>query len=132
MKKSANLILPILFLFSCVSKDKQTKEAKQYSIQQFYTSENVGGGVFNSDETKVLTNNNKTGIYNIYEINLADTTTKAVTNSVKESFFINDYVPGTNDFIYSSDKGGNENSHLYLVHPGDSAKDLTPGNNEKA
>ena len=133
MKKSANLILPILFLFSCVSKEQQTKkEPKQYSIQQFYTSENISGGVFNSDETKVLTNNNKTGIYNIYEINLADTTTKAVTNSVKESFFIDDYVPGTNDFIYSSDKGGNENSHLYLVHKGDSAKDLTPGNNEKA
>jgi Dipeptidyl aminopeptidases/acylaminoacyl-peptidases len=133
MKKSANFIFPIIFLISCVSKEQQTKkEAKQYSIQQFYASENVGGGVFNSDETKVLTNNNKTGIYNIYEINLADTITRAVTNSVKESFFINDYVPGTNDFIYSSDKGGNENSHLYLVHQGDSARDLTPGNNEKA
>src|SRR6478672_600656 len=122
----------IILTFSCTSKDETVKkDVKQYSIQQFYKSENVSGGVFNSDETRILVNNNRSGIYNIYEIRLGDTTMTPVTHSGKESFFINDYVPGTNNFIYSSDKGGNENNHLYLVRAGDSARDLTPGVKEK-
>ena len=122
----------IILTFSCTRKDETVKkDVKQYSIQQFYKSENVSGGVFNSDETRILVNNNRSGIYNIYEIRLGDTAMTPVTHSGKESFFINDYVPGTNNFIYSSDKGGNENNHLYLVRAGDSARDLTPGVKEK-
>ncbi|MEP6616429.1 MAG: prolyl oligopeptidase family serine peptidase [Ginsengibacter sp.] len=133
MKMNSNLALLLVFLFSCTSGDKQNKkEITQYTIQQFYKSETISGGVFSADESKVLVNNNKTGIYNIYEINLADTTEKPLTNSARESFFIDDYIPGSDNFIYSSDKGGNENSHLYLHRMNDSAKDLTPGTNEKA
>ena len=121
-----------LIFHSCKNNDTSVKkEVKQYTIEQFYKTKNIGGGVFNKDETKIAVNNNETGIYNVYEINLSDTGMKPITNSAKESFFVNDYVAGTDNIIYSADQGGNENSHMYLLHPGDSAKDLTPGLKEK-
>ncbi|HKJ49681.1 MAG TPA: prolyl oligopeptidase family serine peptidase, partial [Christiangramia sp.] len=71
------------------------------------------------------------GIFNVYEINLADGSRTTVTNSENESFFAVDYVPNTNDILYSADKGGNEISHIYLLKPDGTSKDLTPGENEK-
>lgn len=124
--------IALLFLSACNEKTAVRKEVKEYTIQQFYKTKNINGGFFNKDETKVAVNNNETGIYNVYEINLSDTSMKPVTNSTKESFYINDYVAGTDNLICSADKGGNENTHLYLFHAGDSAKDLTAGQKEKA
>jgi dipeptidyl aminopeptidase/acylaminoacyl peptidase len=50
-----------------------------------------------------------------------------LTHSVKESFYGIDYLPGTNSYLYSSDKGGNENNHIFLQQAGDTAvRDLTP------
>jgi len=100
---------------------------KQYAIEQLYNNLAVGAAGFNTDETKVLVNNNSTGIFNVYELNVADTMMQPLTVSKKESFFAVDYLPGTEKFIYSSDQGGNENTHLYLKTKGDTtAKDITP------
>jgi len=43
-----------------------------------------------------------------------------------------DYIPGSSDFLYGADKGGNENSHIYLQKADGSVTDLTPGEKEKA
>lgn len=128
-----SVLIPAIALFSSCKDNSTTakKEVKEYTIEQFYKTRNISGGYFNKDESKVAVNNNQTGIYNVYEINLSDTSMKAITNSTKESFFVDDYVTGTDNIIYSADKGGNENSHLYLLKAGDSAKGLTPGEKEK-
>jgi dipeptidyl aminopeptidase/acylaminoacyl peptidase len=108
-------------------KDQETRTPKQYSIEQLYNNVSIGAAGFNKEETKILVNNNSSGIFNIYELNVADTQMHALTSSAKESFFAVDYLPGSEKFIYSADQGGNENSHLYLKGKGDStAKDLTP------
>lgn len=49
-----------------------------------------------------------------------------------ESFFVQSYVPASNDFIYTADKGGNEINHLYLQKRGGQTIDLTPEENEKS
>ena len=73
----------------------------------------------------------KVGIFNAYEIDIATGQKNALHQFNKRICFASSYVPGTHNFIYSSDKGGNEISHLYLKR--DSAiKDLTPGEKEKA
>lgn len=134
MRSFSILATAIIFFSSCNDKNDPSprKEVKEYTIEQFYKTKNISGGYFNKNESKIAVNNNESGIYNVYEINLSDTSMKAVTNSVKESFFVNDYVAGTDNIIYSADQGGNENDHLYLLKRGDSAKDLTPGGKEKA
>ena len=73
------------------------------------------GGYFSKDASKLVYSSDKTGVFNIYEVDL--TTKKEIqkTNSEKESYFVQGYSPLTNEIIYSADKGGNENSHLYLI-----------------
>jgi protease II len=132
MQKILLLFAVTAIFLSCKEQAKPPREVKQYAIEQFFQTEGISGGVFNKDESKILINSNRTKIFNIYELNLTDTTTKPITTSAQESFFVNDYVPGTDHFIYNADKGGNENDHLYLQHANGKVTDLTPGQNEKA
>lgn len=125
------MIIPVLLLFTaltaCNNEPSAKKEVKQYSAEQLYNNKSMGGVAFNADESKILVNANMTGIYNLYELNISDTSLKALTFSVKESFYAIDYLPATGKFLYSADRGGDENSHVYLQAPQDtSAKDLTP------
>lgn len=115
------LIIPI-FLYSCKKEPVVTK----YSIEQFYKNKQVFGGKFSEDETRLLYTSNESGIYNLYEVSIADGTKKQLTNSTQESYFAIDYVPGTNKILYSADKGGNEIDHIYLLNEDGTSTDLTP------
>jgi dipeptidyl aminopeptidase/acylaminoacyl peptidase len=131
MKKLLVYFFPVVVLASCnqpATKDAdQTRIPKKYTIEQLYNNLAVTGTDFSADETKVLVHNNRTGIFNVYELNIADSQSIPLTSSKKESFFAVAYLPGSNRFVYSADKGGDENSHLFLMTKGDStAKDLTP------
>jgi Tol biopolymer transport system component len=132
MQKLLFILAATSLLVACKNETKAPREVKQYSIEQFFQTENIGGGSFNKDENKVLVNSNRSKIFNVYELSLADTTMSAKTNSTVESFFALDYVPGTDHFLYAADKGGNENDHIYLQRTDGSVKDLTPGEKEKA
>ncbi len=121
----------IVFLSACGPKEME-KPAMQYSIEQFYKNENIGGGSFSSDGSKLLFHSNKSGIYNLYEVDLASGEQRQVTRSEKESLFSEGYVPGTTDMLYSADQGGNEINHLYLLATDGTTRDLTPGEKEVA
>ena len=124
----------ILLLHSCKSgsEDSAAQLPKIYTIDQFYKTTNVGAVEFNADETAILVHSNKTGIFNGYELPVNGDTAKPLTTSVTESIFMIGYKPGTSDYFYSSDKGGNENDHIYLKEAGKEAVDLTPGEKVKA
>jgi dipeptidyl aminopeptidase/acylaminoacyl peptidase len=124
-------IIPFLALMvlvaSCNNEPEARKDVKQYSAEQLFNNKSIGGGAFSTDESKILVHANTSGIFNLYEISIADTTMKPLTSSTKESFFSVDYLPGTNKYLYTADQGGNENDHIYLQAPGDTiAKDITP------
>lgn len=131
MKKTSILFgaLLIMILSSCKN-EKKKEEARlpeQYDLEDFYNTKSISASGFNNDETKILINNNTTGIYNAYELSLADTTAIALTKSTKESIYTVDYLPGSSKFIYSADEGGNENSHLFLMdRKSNNPKDITP------
>lgn len=128
--KNLFFVAVLLGMMAC-SQDTQRLPA-QYSIDQFYQTTRISGGVFSEDEKKLLVSGNETGIFNAYEITISDSTRKQITFSEEESIFAIDYVPGTTDILYSSDKGGNEISHIYHLPIGGEATDLTPGENENA
>ncbi|GET28568.1 alpha/beta fold hydrolase [Prolixibacter sp. SD074] len=136
MKKTAfhtSILLITFAMFACKQKPAEPQRTvKQYSIDQFYKNKSIFGGQFNADEPKLLICSNESGIYNLYEINLDDGTKQQITDSRVESIFPVDYVPGTDQIIYSADKGGNEISHLYLLSPDSTVVDLTPAEKEKA
>jgi len=126
--KKILIIISLVLLASCSGK----KEVTQYTIDQFYKNVNTGFSAFSPDETKVLVSSNETGIYNVFEINITDGSKRQVTNSTTESLFAVNYVHGTNQILYSADKGGNENNHIYLLNEDGTTVDLTPGDAVKA
>ena len=89
------------------------------------------GGYFSKDAKKLIYSSDKSGIFNIYEVDLETKLEKQITYSKEESFFARGYSPITGEIIYSADIGGNENSHIYIIRDGNSI-DLTPGENTKA
>ncbi len=130
MKNLVYLSLLAMTLPSC--KTEEPRKVAQYSIEQFYANTRFDGGTFSPDETRMLIGSDETGIFNLYEINLADGTKKQLTTSTVESYYPVDYVPGMTAILYNADKGGNEIDHLYLLEDNGKTTDLTPGENEKA
>lgn len=129
MKILASLVCAALLLISC---SRETPvEVPRYSAEQFYDNTRIFGGVFSLDESKLLVSSNESGIYNVYEISVADGSKEQRTFSEKESFFAVTYIDATGEIIYAADKGGDENSHLYLLKEDGSSVDLTPGEKEK-
>lgn len=131
MKKKRVLfgVLLILIISSCEKREasQEARMPEQYKLEDLYNTKSISASAFNKDETKILITDNATGIFNAYELTIADTSTVALTKSTKESIFTDEYLPGSSKFIYSSDQGGNENYHLYLMeNKGNIPKDITP------
>jgi dipeptidyl aminopeptidase/acylaminoacyl peptidase len=129
MKYLAILIV-VIFAVSCSTTEQKIPD--QYTIEQFYQNTRNSGGKFSEDESKLLISSDESGIFNLYEINIAEGSKKQISFSDEESFFAIDYVPGSKHILYSSDKGGNEINHIYLLKEDSTTIDLTPGENEKA
>lgn len=126
MKRIIPIFLMIGFL-GCQQQPEKTLPSQQYSIEQFYKNINIGGGSFSPDESKLLVNSNETGIYNVFEIDIATGKKKQLTFSTKDSYFAQGYFPNDERFIFSYDDGGNENYKVNLMTTEGQTKDLTPG-----
>jgi Tol biopolymer transport system component len=84
MRASIPVFLAIITLVACQDNSKQPAEAKQlaqYTIDQFYKTSHLDGGDFSSDEKKLLLSSDESGIYNVYELDVATGQKKALTHS---------------------------------------------------
>ena len=109
MKKILKFIAALLVINSC---NQEVKEVQKYSIETLMSNNRSSGGYFSKDASKLLYSSDKSGVFNLYEVDLNSLKETQVTNSVEESYFAVAYSPLTNEVIYRADKGGNENSHL--------------------
>jgi dipeptidyl aminopeptidase/acylaminoacyl peptidase len=105
---------------------------KRYTIAQFMDTVRVGGAAFSNDEKTILFHSNKTGIFNVYSVPVTGGLASQLTHSTRESTYLVSAFPGDARFLYSYDKGGNENSHIYVRELDGKERDLTPGNKVKA
>ena len=127
MKSFLKLIIVFFLVISCTD----SQNIQQYSIETLMSNNRSSGGYFSKDADKLIYSSDKSGIFNIYEVDLSTNEETQLTYSKEESFFVRGYSPSTGEVIYSADKGGNENSHIYIIREGNSI-DLTPGENTKA
>ena len=127
MKSFLKLITVFFLVISCTD----SQNIQQYSIETLMSNNRSSGGYFSKDADKLIYSSDKSGIFNIYEVDLSTNEEIQLTYSKEESFFVRGYSPSTGEVIYSADKGGNENSHIYIIREGNSI-DLTPGENTKA
>ena len=140
--RSFGLMLIALLALACTapfasaqtakSRGAAKREAKQYTIEQFMDTTRVSGSSFSPDEKSILFSSNKTGIFNAYTIPVAGGAPQQLTSSTKESTFAVSYFPNDARIIYTYDRGGNENSHLYVLEAGGRERDLTPGEKTRA
>jgi dipeptidyl aminopeptidase/acylaminoacyl peptidase len=105
---------------------------KRYTIEQFMATTSLGGASFSADEKRVLFHSNASGIFNAYTLPVGGGEPTALTKSTTDttlsvSFFLND-----DRMLYTRDKGGDENNHLYVRELNGDEKDLTPGDKLKA
>ncbi len=129
---NTNLLDKALITKATPQMKSDKKPVKQYTIEQFMATTRIGGSAFSSDEKSILFHSNKSGIFNVYRIPSGGGDWQQLTTSTKESTYIVGAFPTDARFLYSYDKGGNENSHIYLRELDGSERDLTPGEKTKA
>jgi dipeptidyl aminopeptidase/acylaminoacyl peptidase len=126
------ILAVIMLLWSGCRTPQEDKAPKKYTIAQFLDIVPIAGGSFSPDESKILINTRETGIYNAYEINLKTTEKKQLTASTDNAIFGQSYFPADDRIFFTSDKGGNEITHIYVRDTNGSTQDLIPDSTAKA
>jgi len=124
-------MLAILLLASCKAPETEAPP-KLYTIEQFMDVKNIFSSGFSADETKILLGSNETGIYNVFELDLASGAKTQLTSSTKESIFPASYFPNDNRVVFTSDKGGNEIDHIFIRNGDGSTNDIISDSTAKA
>ena len=128
-------LLVALFLTTSLSlafQKNNYRDVKQYTIEQFMNTTRIIGSSVSHDDKLILFSSNKTGVFNAYTIPVKGGKPTQLTDSKDNSIFTISFFPDDNRILYSSDKGGNEISHIYLRNEDGNALDLTPDEKARA
>ncbi len=125
------LAILVPLLAGCVA-DVGTRDVAEYSIEEFLETTNYFGGTFSPDKSKVLVSSDHSGIYNAYSFPVDGSDPTALTESDTDSILVRSYFPTDERFVYSSDQGGNELSHIYVRELDGTVRDITPGEGLRA
>jgi dipeptidyl aminopeptidase/acylaminoacyl peptidase len=106
-------------------------EVPRYDIEAFLDVDSWGGASFAPDNRKVVVHGDSRGVFNLYEIPVEGGDPVRLTAS-DESTFSAGYFPGDERILFLRDRGGDENSHLYVREIDGTERDLTPGEGIKA
>lgn len=105
---------------------------KKYSIEQFINCESLVGVSISPDDEKILFGSDRSGVYNTYSISRTGSNVEQLTYSADNWMIPVGYFPDGRKFLYRSDQGGNEITHLYMHTEDGKSIDLTPEKEEKA
>lgn len=119
---------------SCSPKqdEPQKTEVEKYTIEQFMDNEQVFGGSFSSDKSKVLVTSNKSGIYNMYTIPVDSGAYNAISSSDSSSVFGISYFPQDDRILFRMDDNGNEIFHIFMLDENGNTTELTPEEGARA
>jgi dipeptidyl aminopeptidase/acylaminoacyl peptidase len=123
------LLLALMLIWSCKEKAADTTlvdNLKSYTIEQMMDNENVSGGSFSPDKSKLLVTSNRSGIYNMYTVDSSGGALIPVTASDSSSVFSLSYFPADERMLFIMDNNGDEIYHIYLRDLDGNQQDLTP------
>jgi len=106
--------------------------AHRYTIDQFLSTTLYAGASFSADGRRILVSSNRSGVINVFAIPVDGGEPVQLTDSKVNAAIADGYFPADDRFLYSSDEGGNERTHLYVKSPDGGVRDLTPGDKLKA
>src|SRR5207247_1448541 len=102
------------------------------SIEQFLSTTGLRGASFSHDESRILFSSNASGIWNAYTMPTVGGEPVPVTRSTTDNNYAVSYFPADDRILYTRDRGGDENNHLYVRELDGNERDLTPGEKLKA
>ncbi len=112
--------------------DHATRPTKQYKIEDFIQTVGVSGASFNADESRILFNSNKSGIWNAYSMPVSGGEWTQITKSTTDNNYAVAYFPNDDRVLTTRDQGGNELNHVYVIGLDGKETDLTPGDKHQA
>ncbi len=120
------------------------RQVRKYTIDQLLSTTNWAGmpnaaqpqggypATFSPDGGKILVSSNKSGVFNAFAIPVDGGAPVQLTDSKVNAIQVIAWFPRDERFLYTSDQGGNELTHLYVQSPDGQVRDLTPGEKLKA
>jgi len=112
---------------------------KRYTIEEFMATTSILGASFSADEKRILFSSNASGIFNAYTLSVAEGAEgesggapEPLTRSTTDSTFAVSFFPRDDRVLFTRDRGGDENFHLFMLDPDGNEVDLTPGEKLKA
>lgn len=102
------------------------RPSRQYTMKQFMGTTAVTGPVFASDEQRILFSSNASGIFNVASVPVGGGKPLELTRSRTDGMRLVGAFPGDERFLFERDKGGNEQTHVYVRTPDGKERDLTP------
>jgi dipeptidyl aminopeptidase/acylaminoacyl peptidase len=125
-------LLIILLIAACKPHERTSREVKDYTVRQFMSNNDMFGGEFSADESKVLITSNKSGVYNAYMLPVTGGDLIPLTRSDSTSIFAISFFPKDDRVLFQSDNNGNEIYHIYLLKTDSTITDLTPWANSRS
>lgn len=135
MKSTIFALSTIVLLFSCKGEKEPVaakKETKQYTIEQFMDNEDVRGGSFSADNSKLLVSSNRSGIINVYTLPVKGGEMTAITSSDSTSIEAVSFFPTDDRMLLSADGNGDEIDHLFVRELDGTIRNITPEVGAKA
>ncbi|HET9480318.1 MAG TPA: alpha/beta fold hydrolase [Candidatus Polarisedimenticolia bacterium] len=124
--------LAALLPAGCGGPAETSRQVAQYTIEDFMGTTNYSGAAFSPDKSKILVSSDQSGVFNAYAVPVSGGEPVALTSSTTDSIFAQSYFPADERFVYTSDQGGNELTHIFVRELDGSVQDLTPGEKLKA
>lgn len=128
------LLATLALLAACAGApaDDRPRDVRQYTIEEFLGTTTVLGASFSPDGSKILVSSDETGVFNAFAVPVDGGEPVQLTHSTTDAVIVASYFPKDERFLYLSDQGGNELTHVYVQAPDGTVQDLTPGENLKA
>jgi len=125
--------LPVLaLLIALPAAAESPRQVRQYTIDQLLATTTYAGDSISPDGRKILVSSNQTGVFNAFAVPVDGGAPVQLTDSKVNTIQVIGWFPGDERFLYTSDQGGDELTHLYVQSPDGKVRDLTPGDKLKA
>lgn len=110
---------------------------RSYSAADFFHTVNVqlpvpGGLAFSPDGKFLLTGSDSSGLPGLQLLTIADGHVRAIAVDRREAVRPVSFFPFDGRLLFSSDRGGNELTHIFVREVDGSLRDLTPGDEVRA
>jgi len=132
MKTILRALTLLLVPVAAFAAPAQQEAVHHYTVDQLLATTVYSGSSFSPDGHKILVSSSKSGAINVFAIPVDGGEPVQLTDSKVNAANAEGYYPADERFLYSSDQGGNEQSHLYVKAPDGTVRDLTPGDKLRA